>query len=266
MILFKKLSILLIVLTCCWSCFSNAVGFGPNPQIREIKFKVVRSYPHDPKAFIQGLVYQDGILYESTGQYGTSEVRMVDLKTGKVLKKKKIASHFFGEGIVVYKDLLFQLTWMSGQGFIYNKKTLKKISSFKYPYPLKLGWGATYDGTNIIISDGTPKLTYINPEDLSYVKTIEVRSQTQPVHNLNELEYIDGAIFANIWQSAVIVKIDPPSGQVIGYINLASLVPSEFKNHADNVLNGIAYDPKTKHLFVTGKMWKKLYEIKIEDD
>ena len=225
-------------------------------------FSVVNTYPHDAHAYTQGLEFHDGFLYESTGQNGQSSLRKVDLKTGKVLKKIDLPEKYFGEGMTFVEDKIIQLTWQQGIGFVYNKQTFEKEKEFPYQAS-KEGWGLCYDGKRIIKSDGTNRLYFLNKDTYREEGYIEVYNHKGPVDNLNELEYIDGKIYANIYYSDVIVMIDPQSGQVEAEINLIGLLPQKDINEDTNVLNGIAYDHQGKHLYVTGKNWDKLFEIKL---
>jgi len=219
-------------------------------------FKIINTYPHDRAAFTQGLVFQDGFLYESTGLYGRSALRKVDLKTGMGLKTHSLPSLFFGEGITIFGTKIIQLTWKSKMGFVYNKENFEVLQTF--PYPTE-GWGITNDGRRLIMSDGSSTLFFLDPKTFQEVDKIEVRDQEgAAVKGINELEYIKGEIFANIWPTTRIARISPKTGMVLGWIDLAGIVPLE--KDAD-VLNGIAYDEKNDRLFVTGKLWPKVFEI-----
>lgn len=220
-------------------------------------FRILRTYPHDRQAFTQGLQYENGYLYESTGQYGQSSIRKVELETGKVLQKLDIPPQYFGEGLVLWKERIIQLTWTSGVGFVYNKETFQQEDQFRYSTE---GWGITEDGRSLIMSDGTNLLYFLNPETKKVEKWLEVKQGSTPIRNLNELEYIKGEIYANIWQEDRIARINPESGQIVGWINLQNLLPAEERSKAD-VLNGIAYDSVKNRLFVTGKWWPSLFEI-----
>lgn len=225
-------------------------------------YRVVRAYPHDPNAFTQGLVYQDGYLYEGTGLKGASTIRRVELTSGRVLKKQPIDSIYFGEGIVLWKGKLIEITWQSKIGFIYDQSTFKKLGSFKYDTE---GWGLTHDGKRIIMSDGTSTLYFRDPETLAQTGTLQVTDQGNPVVNLNELEYIKGEIWANVWRSDRIARIDPKSGKVTGWIDLSGLLKPEYVKPGmqPDVLNGISYDEAKNRIFVTGKLWPKLFEIEL---
>lgn len=223
-------------------------------------YRVKNTYPHDPLAFTQGLFYVDGVLYESTGLRGRSSLRRVALETGKVLQRTILLPMFFGEGIAVLRDRIYQLTWTSGVGFVYDKKTLALQREFHYGIE---GWGMTHDGASLIVSDGSPTLYFWDPETLLETRRITVREGTDLVPNLNELEYIDGEIYANIWQENKIARISPRTGKVLAWIDLGGILPASDRSGGEDVLNGIAYDPEGKRLFVTGKLWPKLFEIEL---
>lgn len=223
--------------------------------------EVVRVYPHDPEAFTEGLFYLDGKLYESTGLEGRSFVRKVDLATGKVLQSRQLAPQYFGEGIVNWKNRLIQLTWVSHVGFVYDLKTFRQLSTFSYPGE---GWSLTQDGRELIMSDGTPRLRFLDPVTLKEVRSVEVTADGVPVRNINELEWVKGQVFANIWMTNRIARIDPATGKVVGWIDLTSLVdPRLAAANRDAVPNGIAYDAAHDRLFVTGKLWPKLFEVRL---
>jgi len=224
-------------------------------------YEVVNAYPHDPSAFTQGLVYEDGVIYEGTGLNGQSTLRRVDPETGRVLQQTSLASTFFGEGIAIWKDRLIQLTWRSDLGFVYGKENLTRIENFSYQTE---GWGLTSDGKRLIMSDGTETLYFLDPSTFTKEGEIRVTAKGEPVKGLNELEYIKGKIYANMWPSNWIAIISPDTGLVFGAINLKGLLQeSDTQGHKVDVLNGIAYDAKTDRLFVTGKWWPKLFEIKL---
>jgi len=230
---------------------------------RSIQYKIVKTYPHVPDSFTQGLAYEDGYLYEGVGQYGSSELRRVRLETGEILQSFKLPGQVFGEGITIFEDKVFQLTWKARTGFIIDKARFALLKIFRYPVPIE-GWGLTNDGENLIISDGTSTLYFINPESYTVSKLLKVYDHTGQIKKINELEYIEGAIFANIWQTDKIIRVDKSSGKVTGIIDLKKIVPNKYKDHQDYVLNGIAYDSKNKRIFVTGKMWPLIYEIELE--
>lgn len=241
-----------------------AAACGPASQaegIPEYSYEVIHTYPHDPLAFTQGLLYLNGVLYESTGLNNESSIRKVKLETGEVLQKHDIPEAYFGEGIVNWKDRLIELTWQSSVGFVYDLATFQLKSQFQYPGE---GWALTQDGKRIIMSDGTPELRFWDPDTLQEIGRITVTADGQPVRELNEIEYVNGEVYANIWQTDRIARIDPKTGKVVGWIDCTGLLnPSERIEGQTDVLNGIAYDSATGRLFVTGKKWPKLFEIKL---
>jgi len=224
-------------------------------------YEVVRTFPHDPTAFTEGLFYQDGYLYESTGLEGQSSIRKEKLDTAEVVQRIAIPDQYFGEGVVACKGRLIELTWRSHIGFIYDQATLKKTGEFRYPGE---GWALTKDDHRLIMSDGTADIRFLDPVTLKQIGTLHVTDQGRPVENLNELEWVKGQIYANIWQTDRIARIDPRTGHVLGWIDLTGLLkPYDRVAGETDVLNGIAYDAKGDRLFVTGKNWPKLFEIKL---
>ena len=229
-------------------------------QIPILGANVVRTYPHDPHAFTQGLEYYGGYLYESTGIAGQSTLRKVALETGDVVQKVSLPPQYFGEGLTIFHGRIYQLTWLSKKGFVYDLRSFRQVGEF--PYDTE-GWGLTHDDESLIVSDGTNKIRYLDPVSFAVTRTIEVYAGREAVVNVNELEYVSGQIFANIWHSPRIARIDVRSGQVVAWIDLTSIVSKE--QHSDEaVLNGIAYDKGSDRLFVTGKNWSNLFEIKVE--
>ncbi|MCH2113626.1 MAG: glutaminyl-peptide cyclotransferase [Pirellulales bacterium] len=224
-------------------------------------FEVVNTYTHDSHAFCQGLAFSKGVLYEGTGKYGKSTLRRVDLATGEVLQQVQLDRNLFGEGITIWDDRIYQLTWRSGVGIIYDKKTFAKLETFRFRGE---GWGLTHDEEHLILSDGSSVLYFLNPTTFREVRRVVVRDGGIPVANLNELEYVEGKILANVWGSDQIARIAPETGEVIARINLRGLAPPETRRNPDAVLNGIAYDAKNQRLFVTGKNWPTLYEIRLK--
>jgi glutamine cyclotransferase len=223
------------------------------------RYQVVHVYPHDPQAFTQGLVFVDGVLYEGTGLNGRSTVRKVKLENGEVLQVTKVANEYFGEGIAVWRDRIFELTWRSGIGFIYDRASLAMVGTFALQGE---GWGLTHDGTRLIMSDGTAFLRFLNPATQRETGRLQVRDGPRSVEHLNELEFVKGEVLANVWQTDRVARIDPRTGRVTGWIDFAGLL-SAADAAPDAVLNGIAYDASTDRLFVTGKLWPKLFEVKI---
>jgi glutaminyl-peptide cyclotransferase len=224
-------------------------------------FEIVHTYPHDTSAFTEGLFYLNGFLYESTGLEHHSSIRKVQVDTGAVVQKLDIPAQYFGEGIVNWQSHLISLTWKSHVGFVYDLATLKVQRQFQYEGE---GWALTQDGKQIIMSDGTSELRFLNPATLKETGRIQVTLDGKPVNNVNELEWIKGEIYANVWETHWIMRIDPHSGRVVGVINLAGLLSSSDQlTGPDSVLNGIAYDAKGDRLFVTGKNWPKLFEIRL---
>jgi glutamine cyclotransferase len=239
----------------------QAVPAAPIQRLAPIyTCEIVNTYPHDPEAFTQGLVFANGILYESTGRLGRSSVRKVDLRTGAVLQIQKLPPQLFGEGISVFGDRLIQLTWQSRVGLVYEKKSFRLLKEFTYSSE---GWGLTHDGKRLIMSDGTATLRFLDPETFKELGSIAVFDPNGPVRGLNELEYVRGEIYANVWPTSRIARIDPASGRVLAWIDLEALARQHTTFNPDAVLNGIAYDPRGDRLFVTGKLWPNLYEIKL---
>lgn len=223
-------------------------------------YRVVRVFPHDPQAFTQGLVYLDGVLYEGTGLIGRSSIRKVRLENGEVLQIQKIDPQYFGEGIAIVGNRLFSLTWQSGVGFIYDRASFRRTGTFTYRGE---GWGLTHDGARLIMSDGTASLRFLDPATQTETGRMQVRDGERPVAHLNELEYVKGEVLANVWQTDRIARISPKTGQVTGWIDLQGLLDPRDAAQGVDVLNGIAYDAGADRLFVTGKLWPKLFEIKV---
>ncbi|NMC33918.1 MAG: glutaminyl-peptide cyclotransferase [Veillonellaceae bacterium] len=234
----------------------NSVNSGRVPICG---FEVIHTYPHDNSAFTQGLAYDGGVLYEGTGKFGQSTLRRVDLKSGRVLQQTRLNGTFFGEGVAVCKDRLVQLTWKSGIGLVYDKQNLTQIGEFRYPTE---GWGITSDGERLIMSDGTDTLHFLDPETFEELGQIKVKAAGVPVQGLNELEYIKGEIYANLWPTNWIAIISPQTGEVLRTVNLSGILQRKDARGVD-VLNGIAYDPEGDRLFVTGKLWPKLFQIEL---
>lgn len=222
------------------------------------RYRIVNTFPHDRNAFTQGLEFHNGYLYESTGLKGQSSLRKVELRTGRVLQIHRLSPEYFAEGITLFGDRIYQLTWQNGVCFVYNANSFRQMTQFRYDGE---GWGLTNDGKYLIMSDGSETITFRDPETFAEVRKITVRAQGKPVKNLNELEYIDGEIWANIWYSDMIARIDPQTGIVKAWVDMEGLpVPNR---GSEEVLNGIAYDRQNKRIFVTGKNWSKLFEIEL---
>jgi glutaminyl-peptide cyclotransferase len=228
-------------------------------DIPEYTYKVVRTYPHDPGAFTQGLEYRDGQLYEGTGRPGRSTLRKVKLETGEVLKQVPIPPAMFGEGITIWNHQIFQLTWQHQSGFVYDLSTFDLLRRFSY---VGEGWGLTNDGRQIYMSDGSSEIRIWDPATLAEKKRLKVRDGTREITFLNELECVRGEIYANVWQTERIARISPADGRLLGWIDLTGILPPQDRSQVD-VLNGIAYDAAHDRLFVTGKLWPKLFEIRI---
>jgi glutamine cyclotransferase len=231
----------------------------PSNSPTRYTYSVVNVYPHDENAFTEGLVFENGVLYESTGLYGNSTLRRVKLETGEILQVYPLPNQFFGEGITIFNNTIIQLTWQSHMGFVYDEHSFGLLREFSYPTE---GWGITHDSSRLIMSDGTANLYFLDPETFQKVGQVEVRDDNVPVTKLNELEFIKGDIYANIWGEEKIAIINPLTGQVKCWIDLTGLRDPN-KQDANSVANGIAYDPKGDRIFVTGKMWPKLFEIKL---
>lgn len=229
-------------------------------QIPIYTYEVVTIHPHDPGAFTQGLLFLDGTLLESTGLNGQSSLRKVELKTGRVLKHVEVPEQYFAEGVAVLADKVFQLTWQDHKGFVYDLESLRLEREFSYEGE---GWGLTTDGQWLILSDGTEQIRFLDPLTFEVKRTIRVQLHGRPVDRLNELEYIKGEIFANVWGADYVVRIDPATGRVLGLINFTGLLTAQ-EHRAKDVLNGIAYDAAEDRLFVTGKRWPKLFEVRLK--
>jgi glutamine cyclotransferase len=240
---------------------SQADGTKSPAGVPTFTYEVIKTYPHDPEAYTQGLVFHQDVLFESTGLNGRSSIRRVDLSTGKVLKKVELAPQFFGEGLALLNGRAYQLTWQSQRGFIYDLTEFGLINTFSYTGE---GWGLTHDGRSLIMSDGTPRIRFLKPDNFAVERVINVSDGAAPISQINELEYIKGEIYANIYMTERIARIDPQSGKVTAWINLSGLLSPEDRTRPVDVLNGIAYDEARDRLFVTGKYWPKLFEIKLK--
>jgi glutamine cyclotransferase len=238
-----------------------AAGAAPETRARLLDFEVVNDYPHDPNAFLQGLLWHEGFLYESTGLYGQSTLRRVDLPTGRILKSISLSSELFGEGLALVGERLIQLTWTSKLGFVYDRNSFALERRFTYATE---GWGLTYDGKMLIMSDGSSDLTYLDPVTFSPGRKLAVTMNERPVDGLNELEFIDGTIWSNVWQTDLILCIDPGTGRANSYLNLRGILPDKMRTGREDVLNGIAYDARQKRIFVSGKLWPRIFEIRLK--
>ena len=250
----------LVAVLSCACANKSAPSSAPAPAVQELTVQVVNSYPHDHAAFTQGLLYADGKLYESTGLVGQSSLRRVDLDSGRVENQVPIDAPIFAEGLALAGDNLFQLSWQNGRAFVYRKATFARVGEYAYPGE---GWGLTFDaqGRRLIMSDGSAHLSFRDPGNFAAQGGIDVTRAGQPVRNLNELEWADGQIYANVWMTDVIVRIDPGTGAVTGWIDAAGLLSREERIGTD-VLNGIAYAPTRGTFFITGKLWPRLFEVK----
>ena len=233
---------------------------GTSTEIPVYTYNVVNTYPHDRNAYTQGLVFEDGVFFEGTGLRQHSSLRRVAMKTGEILQLRELPPHLFGEGVTVYGERIIQLTWQSNVGFVYDKSTFELLREFNYPTE---GWGITFDGEHLIMSDGTPNLYLLHPETFETVNRVKVHDNRGTVNNLNELEYINGEVYANVFETNRIARINAKTGRVVGWINLSGLLSAEDRIQRVGVLNGIASDDEHQRLFVTGKLWPKLFEIEL---
>lgn len=241
--------------------FAVSASCASSAQVKQYRVNVVKQYPHDVRSYTQGLFIEDGQMYESTGQYGSSTFRKVDMATGSPLRRLDFSDRYFVEGSVALGDSLYILTWTSRVAFIYDFNTLEYIATRSYPHQ---GWGITTDGKQLIASDGSSRL-YFMDKDLNIVRTVNVRLHGKPLNYLNELEYIDGRVWANVYTTNMIVLIDPDTGMVDGVVDCTGLLPQKLKTPDTDVLNGIAYDGDTGKIYLTGKNWPLLFEVKIEE-
>ena len=269
-----SVGVLVLVVASFVAIFAPSAPGGLNDLLAQVSFKVPRrfpvygyqilhTYPHDPAAFTQGLVYLNGFLYESTGLQGQSTFRKVDLTTGQVLQSKSMGAQYFGEGLAILSGKAYQLTWLDQQGFVYDVQSFSDLATFNYAGQ---GWGLTTDGHSLIMSNGSNRLSFFNPTTMAIERTIDVFESGRALTMLNELEYINGEIFANVWLTDRIVRIDPANGSLKSWIDMSGLLPPSERLSSDNVLNGIAFDQATGRIFVTGKRWPKLFEIKITEN
>lgn len=242
------------------SCADSQQAKNETRPVPVYTYEIVNRYPHDTDAFTQGLVFDNGILYEGTGLYGRSSLREVDLETGNIKQIYELPARYFGEGITVFGDRLIQLTWKSRTGFIYDRDSLEGKGDFTYATE---GWGITHDGERLIMSDGTATLYFLDPLTFNTIGHVKVYNNTTPVDRLNELEYINGQVYANVWQTDNIAVIDPDSGQLTAWLDLSGLLPPPDHSTPVDVLNGIAYDAANDRLLVTGKLWPWLFEVRL---
>jgi glutaminyl-peptide cyclotransferase len=242
------------------SAAETGTGADSAQAIPVYGFAVVKAWPHDRGAFTEGLAYFDGMLLESTGLYGSSTLRKVELSTGRVLQEIRVPDRYFGEGATVLDGKIYQLTWRSQRGFVYDLKTMRLQGEFSYSGE---GWGLTTDGRSLIMSDGTNRIRFLDPATFRVTRTIGVFSHGRPLDMLNELEYVKGELYANVWQTEFVVRIDPATGGLLGSIDFVGLLPAADYAPGTDVMNGIAYDAPEDRLFVTGKNWPKLFEVKV---
>lgn len=250
----RNIAVLLLATLFGLSCNSSPDG------VPVYRYELVRTFPHDPTAFTQGLIFHDGALVESTGLEGLSTVRRVALQTGNILQVTYVPPPHFAEGMTLFGGKIYQLNWKGGRGFVYDAKTLERTGEFAYDGE---GWGLTHDGQSLLLSDGSNVIRFIDPATFRVRRTIAVTRSGKPLDQINELEYVKGEIFANVWRSNGVARIDPRDGRVTGWVDLSGLVDANAASNPDAVLNGIAYDPASDRLFVTGKLWPKLFEIRL---
>ena len=240
---------------------SLACALALAAQTPEYRFKVVHVYPHDPTAFTQGLEYHDGVLYEGTGRSGSSRLRAENLETGHVIRQMPLDQRYFGEGITVLGQSVYQLTWLNGRGFVYDADTFRRLREFSYPGQ---GWGLTNDGHVLYMSDGTAQIRVWDPESLKELRRITVQDAGRSIDMLNELEWVRDEIWANVWHTDRIARISPSDGRILGWVDASGLLKAGDTSNPEAVLNGIAYDTRHKRIFVTGKLWPKLFEVRVK--
>jgi glutaminyl-peptide cyclotransferase len=242
--------------------FESSLIYSNDKPIPFIQYEIIDIFPHDSKSFTQGLVWKDGLLYEGTGLYGSSSLRKIDPETGRILKQIALKDNFFGEGITIFEDAIYQLTWKEQIGFIYDVETFRLLKTFSYEHE---GWGITHNGECLIISDGSSILRFIDPSTMEEIRQIKVHENQKLIDQINELEYIQGRVFANIWQTDKIAIINPETGEILSWLDLTTIKDLLETNQKIDVLNGIAYDSNDDELFITGKFWPNLFKIKIID-
>jgi glutaminyl-peptide cyclotransferase len=263
---FSRWSLVLVAIAMAATCIAADLCFAQNPSFRPADaapvygYHVINTYPHGNQAFTEGLVYSDGFLYEGTGQFGRSTIMKENLGTGETLKSHSLPEKYFGEGITIWNDKLYQLTWRSKCGFVYDKDSFQVLRVFRYQTE---GWGLTHDEKYLIMSDGSATLRFLDPNSFQVLRELNVTDRGNPVRRLNELEYVKGQIYANVWGTERIACISPETGKVLSWVNLEGLLSDKDLTYVPDVLNGIAYDVEHDRLFVTGKYWPKLFEIKV---
>ncbi len=260
---FNRLLLVLLLVLCASIYPDTSTNADEASNTPIYGYKIVNTYPHSTDSFTQGLVFDKGILYESTGLNGRSAIQIVDIQTGEILKSQKLADKYFGEGIAIVGNKIIQLTWRAKKGFVYDRKSFELLRSFNYKTQ---GWGITYDGKYLIMSDGSNVLYIMDPRTFKVRGKLEVYDGSRKVGKLNELEYIDGKIYANVWGTEKLAIINPKTGQVAAWIDLRGLLTKEDRKNRIDVLNGIAYNQENQKLYVTGKLWPKLFEIEIVKD
>jgi len=252
--------VVLFLLTAFPAFLVGQTSHQASSRPQEYTFEIVAAYPHDTTAFTQGLAYHDGFLYEGTGREGNSSLRKVRLETGEIVQQVNLEPDLFGEGITLLKDKVIQLTWKSEIGFVYDLNTFHQLRRFSYSGE---GWGLATSGRELFMSDGTSEIRVLDSETFQEKRRLKVHDGSNPVVQLNELEFVDGQIFANVWHSNRIARISPQTGEVVGWIDLTGLLSPMYRLEPEAVLNGIAYDPVRKRLFVTGKLWPRVFEIRL---
>jgi glutamine cyclotransferase len=257
---FSMALLLTILMAGVFACSNSSTARQAADSVPVYSYQIINAWPHDPTAYTQGLVFHDGSLFESTGLRGASSLRRVELKTGKVKKKVDVDREYFAEGMTIFQDKVFQLTWQSQKGFVYNLKKFRQEGEFTYKGE---GWGLTHDDHSLIMSDGTNQIRFLDPVSFQVQRTIAVYENGEPLTQLNELEYIKGEIYANIWKTNRIVRLDPATGRINAWIDMTGLHHEGNDPDSENCLNGIAYDAESDRLFVTGKRWPKLFEIRL---
>lgn len=240
---------------------ANKPAAASQERAKQLSYEIVANYPHDPSSFTQGLLWHQGGFYEGTGQYSRSKLRRLEFPSAKVLKEVSLSPELFGEGIARIDNRLYQLTWTNHRAFVYDLDSFQVVQEFAYDTE---GWGLTYDGTSLIMSDGSSDLIYLDPRTFKPTRRLAVTMNNRPVTELNELEFIDGEVWANVWQTDLIMRIDPATGRVTSFLNLSGILPASMRTGSEDVLNGIAYDAEKKRVFVTGKLWPRIFEIKIK--